>query len=309
MGAVPVRIVPRRGFIQTDTHHLRSDACSFCRSLPSILNLPFYQNLTALIHGACCDQMRRMTETLANISKVPVFLYGAPRTYGADSLYFLNEMRSAFEKTAAELSITIDESLLPARIKVRNRLKERVFELRTAGLLSTALLHQIAASLLPPEKLIEFLDNLESDNTGSTKVPVMLAGSIPGVWELKVMEESGAHIKADATCMGDRVFQHRVDENIDPWTALYQSYIEDNDCPHRRPMNRLIRYMQELAGEREVQGVIYRSLKFCHPWGLSAERMRKELNLPFLRIDDDLSSPAVETFRTRVGAFVEMLNS
>ena len=37
--------------------------------------------------------------------------------------------------------------------------------------------------------------------------------------------------------------------------------------------------------------------------------MNEELGLPFLRLDDDLTSPARGNFMTRVGAFVEMLKN
>ena len=48
-------------------------------------------------------------------------------------------------------------------------------------------------------------------------------------------------------------------------------------------------------------------MKYCHPFGLAATRFRNALNVPFLQIDDDLTLQASASFRTRIGAFVEML--
>ena len=121
------------------------------------------------------------------------------------------------------------------------------------------------------------------------------------------MEHAGARITADATCMGDRAFHYLANEHGDPWENLYEAYVEKNLCPHRRPMTPLLDYMRNLAEERGIQGIIYLTLKYCHPWGLAAVRMKSELGLPFLHLDDDLSSPAKSNFRTRVGAFIEML--
>ena len=123
------------------------------------------------------------------------------------------------------------------------------------------------------------------------------------------MENSGVTIAADATCLGDRVFHRQVEKNGDLWRNLYKAYVGENLCPHRLPQTRTIEYLKELAEERKVDGVIFLTLKYCHPWGLSGVRMKEELGLPFLRLDDDLTSPARGNFMTRVGAFVEMLKN
>ena len=195
------------------------------------------------------------------------------------------------------------------RIKARNRLKVKVTQLRQDGTLPTSLLYKIANTPCPPEMVSEFLDHPRNGSFTSGKVRLMLAGSISGAWELGEIENAGAEVAADATCFGDRAFHQVVDETGDPLDALYKAYVEENLCPHRRPMTPLIDYIKRLADERKVEGVVYLTLKYCHPWGLSAKRMKWELNLPFLHLDDDFTSPAINAFSTRVGAFVEMLKS
>ena len=140
-------------------------------------------------------------------------------------------------------------------------------------------------------------------------VRLMLAGSVPGHWELELIESMSAKIIADATCLGDRVFREIVPETGDPLKNLYTAYIENNLCPHRRPQHRIIEYIRNLANERNIGGIVFLTLKYCHPWGLSAVRFKNELGYSFLRLDDDLTSPAHGNMRTRVGAFIEMLKS
>jgi benzoyl-CoA reductase/2-hydroxyglutaryl-CoA dehydratase subunit BcrC/BadD/HgdB len=140
-------------------------------------------------------------------------------------------------------------------------------------------------------------------------VGVILIGSIPVGWEVDLIEEIGARIVADATCLGDRVFEATVSETGDPWLNLYDTYIEKNNCPHRRPVTPLFDYLKSLTEKPSAEGIIYRSVKYCHPWGLLGERIKKELSLPILRLDDDLTSPAMSGFRTRIGAFIEMLEA
>ena len=306
MGGVPVRIVPRPGF---DTNHfstVRPDGCSFCRMIPSILKTEYYDGLSAIIAGSCCDQMRRVMDTLLRDLDIPVILFGAPRTWGSDKDYFLGQMTGAFNILAEFLNTLITVEKVSDSIKSRNNLRKLVIELRRLKKLPTMLLHKLAASPLPPGDIINFLNKIDYSKDNNS-IDILLAGSITNSWELDELEHAGANIIADVTCLGDRVFHETVVEIGDPFESLYDTYVEQNLCPHRRPMTPLIDYMRNLALEREAQGIIYLTLKYCHPWGLNAVRMKSELGLPFLHVDDDLSSPAKGNFRTRIGAFIEML--
>jgi benzoyl-CoA reductase/2-hydroxyglutaryl-CoA dehydratase subunit BcrC/BadD/HgdB len=138
----------------------------------------------------------------------------------------------------------------------------------------------------------------------------MLAGSIPGEWEVGEIEQAGGKLVADATCLGDRAFHTLTAETGDLFNNLYQSCVAENLCPHRRPQLPTLKYLRQLTEEQKVEGIVYLTLKYCHPWGLSAPRIRQFLpEFPMLILDDDLSSPALTNFRTRVGAFVETLTS
>ncbi|MCX6639917.1 MAG: 2-hydroxyacyl-CoA dehydratase family protein [bacterium] len=308
-GAIPMRLIPRSGFDVQGSHSIRTDGCSFCRTLPALLQLDYYRGLSAILFGSCCDQMRRVSETLATVQDIPVHLYGAPRSWNQPKDYFQQEMTNAFTKIQIVTGKTPTNGELNEKIRQRNRLKATVIGLRQNGRLPTSMLHQIAASPLPPEPIIDYLARYVRRAPTDIKIRLLLTGSIPGVWELSEFESAGACIVADATCLGDRVFSRVIEENGDAVTALYQGYVGANDCPHRRPNTPLIEYMQKLISERKVGGVIFRSVKYCHPWGLAAERMKKDLQLPILILNDDLTSPAVSNLRTRVGAFIEMLKS
>ncbi|TKJ39140.1 hypothetical protein CEE37_12025 [candidate division LCP-89 bacterium B3_LCP] len=306
-GADALRIAPRPGYDLSAFTPIRPDGCSFCRSVPAILETDVYRNLNAIIAGTCCDQMRRLMDTLNDLLDIPVILFGAPRTWNADPDYFRGEMIDAFGKIEEITGNAATETELLERIRVHNNLKNSVNHLRRQEKLPTALLQRISCSILPPEEILSFLSNSRDLPAIPAEIRLLLAGSIPGVWELDVIESNGSRVVADATCLGDRVFHRLTSEKGDPVQQLYQTYVEDNLCPHRRPVTSTIDYLKNLMDERQIDGVVYRSVKYCHPWGLLAERMKKELEAPLLIVDDDLTSPAVENFRTRVGAFTEML--
>lgn len=306
-GADAIRIAPRPGYDSSIFTPIRPDGCSFCRSVPAILETNSYCNLDAVIAGACCDQMRRLMDTLRDLLDVPVILFGAPRTWNADPDYFREEMISAFRKIEDITGHSPTGTELLERIRMHNNLKNTVNRLRQGDKLPTAFLQKIAGSILPPEEILTFLKSNQNHTAINADIRLMLVGSIPGVWELEIIESNGSCVVADATCLGDRVFYRQTPEEGDPIHQLYKTYVEDNLCPHRRPVTPTFDYVKNIMIERRIDGIVYRSVKYCHPWGLMAERMKKELDAPILIVDDDLTSPAVENFRTRVGAFTEML--
>jgi len=61
----------------------------------------------------------------------------------------------------------------------------------------------------------------------------------------------------------------------------------------------------------QVKGIIGHTLKFCDPYisrlPVVRDVMRKS-GMPFLLIEGDLSLRAIEQQRTRIEAFIEMLN-
>ncbi|MFH1862258.1 MAG: 2-hydroxyacyl-CoA dehydratase family protein, partial [bacterium] len=306
-GAIPLRIAPLNHTAEATFSPVRTDGCSFCRQVPAIMRAEPFHRAAAVIAGSCCDQMRRITETLHTELGVPVFLFGAPRTWGSDPEYFILEMTVALEQISRITGHLPSEAELRFHIRERNRLRRLVTDLRRARKLNTALLHAIAKTPLPPGEVCCFLNDFQERKPLEAQLNLLLAGSIPGVWELEFIEENGCRITADATCLGDRVFHRLVPESGDPLKQLYFSIVEENDCPHRRPVQPLLDTIAALAAERNVDGIIYCTLKYCHPWGLLVERMKDEFDLPLLWVDDDFASPAVSAFRTRVGAFREML--
>ncbi len=310
---VPVRIISRP-VTQTDgIQFIRNDACSFCRSVPSILTLEPYNRLSAIIAGQCCDQMRRLMDTLDQTLPISTILYGAPRTWNSDRSYFREEMETAFQRLGEITGTILDLDKLQLLIAQRQQLRPKVISMRESGQLNGKLLHRIAASPLPTENLLNFLNQSHIKDSSSTAIRIMLFGSIPSGKEFDIIEEMGGTVVADATCLGDRAFtppeqQMGIKGGVsNPMEFLYHYYVEENICPHRRPYTKLIDYVKTMIVQRSIDGVIYRSVKHCHPFGLAANRFKTELNVPFLQLDDDLTLQASSSFRTRIGAFMEML--
>ena len=65
-----------------------------------------------------------------------------------------------------------------------------------------------------------------------------------------------------------------------------------------------------MARDLKVDGVIHYGLSFCQPYAMEAFKVEKALTaagIPLLSLETDYSMEDVEQLKTRVEAFVEMI--
>ena len=167
------------------------------------------------------------------------------------------------------------------------------------------------------DELEERVKNKVSVFPAGTK-RIMLTGTplaIPN-WKLHhIVETSGAAVVVEEMCTGTRYFENLVDESktsLDEQIgALSNRYMSIN-CACFTPNDGRIDDILRLAKEYNVDGIIDVNLKFCNLYdteGYKVERAIKEAGIPVLGIETDYTDQDAEQLRTRVGAFVEMLNN
>lgn len=145
---------------------------------------------------------------------------------------------------------------------------------------------------------------------------ILLSGTplaIPN-WKLhNIVETSGGAVVCEEMCTGTRYFENLVDESqtdlegqID---ALANRYMGIH-CACFTPNNDRINDIIRLCKEYKVDGVIDVNLKFCNLYdteGYLVERELKKAGIPVLGIETDYTDSDVQQLRTRIGAFIEML--
>lgn len=145
---------------------------------------------------------------------------------------------------------------------------------------------------------------------------ILLSGTplaIPN-WKLhNIVETSGGAVVCEEMCTGTRYFENLVDESqttlegqID---ALANRYMGIH-CACFTPNNDRIDDIIRLCKEYKVDGVIDVNLKFCNLYdteGFLVERELKKAGIPVLGIETDYTDSDVQQLRTRIGAFIEML--
>lgn len=150
-----------------------------------------------------------------------------------------------------------------------------------------------------------------------TAARLLLTGS-PMVfpnWKVpSVIEELGGVLVADEFCTSNRYLHDKVavDEGMmsDMVHAIADRYLLPCSCPiFSTTVDRRDRLLQ-LIDDHKVEGVIYHTLKGCHPYDIETkfiENMLQDKGIPMIKVDTDYSPQDVEQIRTRIEAFLETL--
>ena len=154
----------------------------------------------------------------------------------------------------------------------------------------------------------------------SEHAPRILLAGCPAIfpnWKIpSLIEEMGAVIVADESCMGNRYLYDPVgltEKSVtDMMVSIAARYLMPCVCPSFAPNeDRLYRLLQ-MAEEFSIDGIIYHVLKGCVIYDfelIRVEKIMKDRNIPVLRIETDYTPEDIEQLRTRIEAFVEMLGT
>jgi len=133
-------------------------------------------------------------------------------------------------------------------------------------------------------------------------------------WKLPmIVENAGAVIVGEESCVGERGTRNRVDDSGDTVDALMEAIVDRYfkvDCAIFTPNPERLDHIETMAREYRADGVIHFGLQFCQPYlmeSLPVEKALKEKGIPVLRVETDYSSEDVQQLQTRVEAFLELL--
>lgn len=294
---------------------------------------PFFMIADMFVGETTCDGKKKAYEVLAG--EAPVYVMDMPQMKrDRDVAKWADELRDFKDMVEEFTGNEVTAEKLAAAIKLINdkrRALARVFEARKADPVPISgrdalLMTQIAFYDDPARcaemanKLADELEGRIADGVGvfpaGTK-RIMVTGTpmaIPN-WKLhQIIETSGAAVVVEECCTGTRYFEHLVDEGQDTLDgqidALAARYMKNN-CACFTPNPGRIDDIVRLAEEYKVDGVIDVNLMFCTLYdveGRSVEAALAERGIPVLGIETDYTDNDAEQLRTRIGAFIEMLD-
>ncbi len=138
----------------------------------------------------------------------------------------------------------------------------------------------------------------------------MICGSplTPGdIKFLEMIEKTGAEIVADATCTGDRRIDFEIPEDGNPLKNLSDAYFDKPPCIRCRPNDDFFSYAKNMAVKRNVDGIIWRTVRFCDLWSSEFQRAQKIFDMPMINLDMTYADTQSSRIAVRVEAFLENL--
>lgn len=295
---------------------------------------PFFRIADMYVGETTCDGKKKAWEILSE--DVPVHVMNLPQMKrGKDIAAWAEEIAEFKDKVEEFTGNTVTADKLAAGIQLINTKRkalQRLYDLRKNERLPISgcdalLISQIAFYDDPARfaemtnKLCDELDERVKNGVSVVKdgtKRIMLTGTplaIPN-WKLhNIVETSGGAVVCEEMCTGTRYFEHLVDESRatveEQIQALAGRYMNIN-CACFTPNEGRIDDILRLAREYKVDGIIDVNLKFCSLYdteGYFVERAMKEAGIPVLGIETDYTDSDAQQLRTRVSAFIEMLNN
>jgi benzoyl-CoA reductase subunit C len=336
-GCVPFRI---RG----DVHEpitkgdtlLETIVCPYYRSCFDLAVKGKYSFLSGTVVPHACDSMVRSYSAWAYSLNMPyVHFVNIPSVVGASSFDFFNEELKTFKKSLEEFTgKEVTEDDLAKAIRLHNTLREKIkslYELRKQNppLISGADLTKVVtvASSLPIDEAIALVEDVLKQMAQRKKSPlkkgarILVDGAcIDNAELIQLVEGLGANVVADTICNGARDSWPRVRADGDPIDALSHRYLDAVNCPKTYRENKpgtfegdiqaRFRDIGFMAKEFAVDGAILYVYKYCDPFGFEVPARKayyESIDIPLLYLEDLYSGGTIGQLRTRIQAFLEMI--
>ncbi len=295
---------------------------------------PFFRIADMYVGETTCDGKKKAYEILGE--DVPMYIMDVPQMKREkDILRWKEEIKEFTQKVEEFTGNQVTAENLAEAIRIINNRRKalaRVFECRKSKCLPISgrdalLMMQISffddpvrcaemANKLADELEQRIKDGISVVEEGTKRI--LITGTPLAVpnWKLhNIIENSGAVVVCEEMCTGTRYFENLVDESKttldEQFMALSERYMKTN-CACFTPNTARIEDILRMVKEYQVDGVIDCNLKFCCLYDTekyAVSRSLKEAGVPVLSLETDYADTDVEQLRTRIGAFVEMLNA
>ncbi len=156
------------------------------------------------------------------------------------------------------------------------------------------------------EKLKEICDSLKIDSikpSNGINIGMMGARCNDGIIEL--VKSSNVNVLFNISCTGDERKYELNDKDI------YHKYIKDLfsklPCLRMTDINERKNFLKEQ--KKNLDGIIYHTVKFCDIYSYEYAEMRENYDVPILKVETDYTKQCEGQIKTRVEAFIEAIKT
>ncbi len=293
---------------------------------------PYTESCDLVVGETTCDGKKKAYESFSE--HVPMYVMEVPQQKNTPDRALWKAEVLRYKDRLEELTgkaITADDLKKAIRIiNDRRRALQRLNKLRAAvptpiSGRDVLLINQVSFYDDPvrfTQSINKLCDELEEriakkEGIIDPKTPrLMLSGcpmAVPN-WKLPfIIESAGAVVVGEESCIGTRNTRDLVDESGETLEEMIDAICDRYmkiDCACFTPNAERLDNITGMARELGVDGVIHYTLMFCQPYGhetFKVESALQETGVPMLSIETDYSMEDAAQLKTRVEAFVEMV--
>jgi benzoyl-CoA reductase/2-hydroxyglutaryl-CoA dehydratase subunit BcrC/BadD/HgdB len=318
-GFVPFRLLPLGDAPDQAGTLLHDNLCPYVKRILDRGLAGQLPPLSGLVLVNSCDAMRRLADAWREALPDDrlVFIDLPVTSDEAAMAYFARQLARLRDELASWTGRTVSDEQIFESVRLYNDLSVHLDRLRreNSGRAHQLLLNRSVTE--PPEAILAELRSTSSSSAlSSSGVPLFIFGNVlPDPEAFQLFEESGGRVVSDDLCTGSRqITALEVDPaRGDPLAQLARGLLERPICartlfpaePHR-----LAEQVIDGARRSGARGVVAHVMKFCDPYlaRIPAVRDRlREAGLPLLVLEGDCTQRSLGQHRTRIEAFVEML--
>jgi len=306
---------------------------TFCRAQIGYRMLgeePLYQMIDLLVVPVTDHNIKTIADCFNFFANANVFRFGVPHQKDEHAfVYYLAGLRKLKEKLEEFTGNQIEDARLKEAIDSCNRMRELLKEISLlrlserppiAGREFARLNH---ASFIADRRV--FIDVLESilrelrekPPSGPKRPRILLTGSTLAMGDYKVLEmaeAAGASIVIEEFAEGMRHYWENVQANGDLMQALADRYFRRRVPPAWfRPSRERLDHLITLARDFRVDGIIWYQLMYRSSYDIQAfyfeKMLKKELDIPMLKLESDYDVSERGPLRTRIETFVEIIKA
>jgi bzd-type benzoyl-CoA reductase N subunit len=339
-------IVPFRILGSMDEPITKADSCLptiVCPFIRSSLDLALkgkYDFFDGIVMCHSCEVGEKAAHIWRIYTNPPYFHFlDTPHTVHKNAQDLFKEQITDFQKSLETFTgrkVSADDLKKAVVLCNEQRaLVRELYDLRKSDppLVSGAEIIEIMVALMsiPVSEGIDILKEVLAEIRQRPDVPkkkphrVLLWGTvIDNTALIDLIENVGANVVMDDTCVGSRAYFPLVEATSDPLDGIAKRYLVDIKCPrtfheasygstkkdYLEDLAYRFSYLKDYAKEWNADGVILQSVRYCDIHGYDTPGLQDYLNhigLPNIYIEHDYSEAALAPLRTRVQGFLELI--
>ncbi len=308
--------------------HIQSYACSVVRRLAQVVIAEGARLFDGLLFYNACDTLRNLPEILveglAGQERVPMFRLHLPMTSAGDPVvddYLTREIAELTHDLESVFRVQFSEKRFVESVRIYSRMRELAVQCEEAvaqGRLSFSSFGRTmaAANFLPVEEQISLLKSYlatAGPASDTSRPRVVVSGILPpppGISRL--LDEGGLRVTGNdiASCFRSYASTPEGWRDVyDYYRLFYRNHFPCTTLLHTA--DRRIPAVLDLVSRAGAEGFVFAGEKFCEYEYFELpylhERLR-EAGVQVLALEISIDGAAnVETFRTRIQAFAELL--